>query len=257
MDIVLIGSGNVATVLGRKSLAAGHRIVQIYSPNNSHANLLATRLGTRSTSYISSIEKKADLMIIALRDEALGSFVKDLGKINFLVVHTAGALSINEVSSTGASFGVLYPLQSLRREIEIIPPLTVLVDGNEPGSTHLLKTFASTIAKTVLEANDDTRLKYHLAATLVNNFTNHLFVLAESFCKKENISFAVLQPLMEETAMRLRNISPDDAQTGPAWRNDQKTIEKHKELLNDFPDILKIYALFTEEIQRFATGTRR
>ena len=85
--------------------------------------------------------------------------------------------------------------------------------------------------ETVLEADDDTRLKYHLAATMVNNFTNYLFAQAESFCKKENISFAVLQPLMEETVIRLRNISPHETQTGPAIRNDLDTLKKHRELL--------------------------
>ena len=101
----------------------------------------------------------------------------------------------------------------------------------------------------------DTRLKYHLAATLVNNFTNYLFAMAESFCKKENISFAVLQPLMEETVIRLRNISPAATQTGPAIRNDQNTIQKHRELLNDYPaHIAKFYELFTQEIQKFAFG---
>jgi predicted short-subunit dehydrogenase-like oxidoreductase (DUF2520 family) len=253
MDIVLIGSGNVATVLGRKSLAAGHRIVQVYSPNGSHANVLAIRLGTSSTSYISSIEKKADLMIIALQDESVSTFVKDLGRINFLVVHTAGALSINEIRNTSASFGVLYPLQSLRREIEIIPPLSILVDGNDQKTKAHLKKFASTIAETVLEADDNTRLKYHLAATIVNNFTNHLFAAAESFCKKENISFTVLQPIMEETVMRLRNVSPAAAQTGPALRNDLQSLEKHRMLLKEYPFILRLYEIFTEEIQNFHT----
>ena len=82
MDIVIIGSGNTATVLGRKSLAAGHRIVQVYSRNSSHANTLATRLGTNSTSYISTIEKKADLMIIALRDEAIGPLLRIWEQVN-------------------------------------------------------------------------------------------------------------------------------------------------------------------------------
>ena len=256
MDIVLIGSGNVATVLGRKSLAAGHRIVQVYSPNDRHANILATRLGTSSTSYISSIEKKADLMIIALRDVDAVRFVKDLGKINFIAAHTAGALSINEIQSVSGTFGVIYPLQSLRKEIEIIPPLSILVDGNDQHTKDQLKKFASTLSATVIEANDENRLKYHLAATIVNNFTNHLFVLVESFCEKENISFAVLQPLLEETVMRLRYTSPAEVQTGPALRNDQITIEKHKTMLKTYPALKEFYELFTLEIQKSVLGIK-
>jgi predicted short-subunit dehydrogenase-like oxidoreductase (DUF2520 family) len=248
MDIVLIGSGNTATVLGRKSLAAGHRISQVYSRNAGHANVLATRLGTNSTSYISSVDRKADLMIIALRDEAVAYFVKEIGEQKSIVVHTAGALSVNEVRGINKSFGVIYPLQSLRKEIETIPVLSILLEGNNADTTKRLKEFASSIASSVVEANDEARLKYHLAATIVNNFTNRLYALTASFCEKENIAFTALQPLIEETALRLRNTNPQQAQTGAAMRNDFITIEKHQELLKKYPDILKYYDLFTSEI---------
>jgi len=256
MDIILIGSGNTATVLGRKSKTAGHRIVQVYSRNGSHANQLASRLGAVSTSYISTIERNADLMIIAIRDETLVPFVRDLGHMNSLVAHTAGALSIKEIQGTSENHGILYPLQSLRMEMEIMPALTILTDGNNPVSKKKLKDFASTIAENVMEANDDTRLRYHVAATLINNFTNYLFTLAESFCEKENISFRILQPLMEETVIRLRNSSPKASQTGPAWRNDQTTMQKHREILKNYPVILSFYEKFTEEIQQSVSGFR-
>jgi predicted short-subunit dehydrogenase-like oxidoreductase (DUF2520 family) len=251
MDIVLIGSGNTATVIGRRSLAAGHRIIQVYGRDANNANKLAIRLGTSSTSYISSIEKKADLLIVAIRDEAIRSFVKELGVVKSLIVHTAGAIPLSDVAGLNKLYGVLYPLQSLRKEIETIPPLTMLVDANIPESKIKIKEFAGTIAEVVLEADDNTRLKYHLAGTLVNNFSNYLFQLAESFCKKENISFAVLQPLMEETVFRLRNASPRILQTGPAIRNDQITLEKHRQLLTKYPSLLEFYEKFTKEIQEF------
>ncbi|HZZ76005.1 MAG TPA: DUF2520 domain-containing protein [Puia sp.] len=252
MNIVLIGSGNVATVLGRKSQAAGHRIIQVYNRDADHANVLATRLGTTSTSYISSIDRKADLMIIALRDDAVGYVAREIGEVRSILVHTAGALSIDEVKGSNKSYGVLYPLQSLRKEIEILPALSILVEGNNTGTLRQLKEFAFSIAETVKEADDETRLKYHLAATMVNNFTNHLYSLAASFCEKENISFSVLQPLIEETAIRLRKTTPQKAQTGPAVRNDTSTIEKHGDLLKKYPDILNMYNLFTSEIQKSA-----
>jgi predicted short-subunit dehydrogenase-like oxidoreductase (DUF2520 family) len=129
--------------------------------------------------------------------------------------------------------------------------MTILVDGNSAGTTGVIKNFASSLSASVLETDDQTRLKYHLAATIVNNFTNHLFTLAASLCEKENISFAVLQPLMEETVLRLRNISPADAQTGPAIRNDQATLLKHRLLLKDYPTISKFYEMFTVELQKF------
>jgi predicted short-subunit dehydrogenase-like oxidoreductase (DUF2520 family) len=251
MDIVLIGSGNTATVLGRKAQASGHRIVQVFSRNEEHANQLAVRLSASSTSSINSIEKSADLLIVALKDDVIKSFIREIGGLKGLIVHTAGAIPMEEICGKNKLYGVLYPLQSLRKELEDFPKLTILTDGNNEESKKLIREFASSIAEHVLEANDDTRLKYHLAATMVNNFTNHLFVLAESFCEKENISFTVLQPLIEETVLRLRNASPSVLQTGPAFRNDVSTLEKHKQLLLSYPALLDFYENFTKEIQNY------
>ncbi len=256
MDIVLIGSGNTATVLGRKSLAAGHRILQVYSRSENHATRLAGSLNAKAVTSVSSIEKNADLLVIALQDEAVADFVQALGVTRSLLTHTAGALSIHEVRNDGDRYGVLYPLQSLRKEIEILPVLTLLVDGNSPSTRDQLTDFASGIAETVIQADDDTRLKYHLAATLVNNFTNHLFAVAESFCEKENISFAVLQPLMEETVLRLQHISPRAAQTGPAFRNDLRTLDKHRRLIKNDPAVSRLYEMFTKEIHKSAPAIR-
>ena len=41
MKVVIVGSGNVATVLGKVIHNAGHEIVQILSRNENHAKALA------------------------------------------------------------------------------------------------------------------------------------------------------------------------------------------------------------------------
>jgi hypothetical protein len=250
MDIILIGSGNTATVLGRKSISAGHSIVQVYSRNGEHASQLALLLNSESVSSLSSISKKADLMIIALSDSAIKPFIQSLGEIKIPVAHTAGSVPLDSLKNPGDVYGVLWPLQSLRKEIEVIPPLTLLVDANKPEVRKVINSYAHTIAEIVMEADDKTRLKYHLAATLVNNFTNYLFALAENFCKKENISFELLRPIIEETVMRMRNVSPSEMQTGPAIRNDHSTLEKHRALIKNDPALLRLYKLFTDEIRK-------
>jgi predicted short-subunit dehydrogenase-like oxidoreductase (DUF2520 family) len=257
MDIVLIGSGNVATALGRKSTEAGHRILQVYNRTPSSAGVLAAELGAQSVTDLSHLEKTADLTIISLRDDAVASAVQAMGNTRSVLVHTAGALSIESLKPAASAYGVLYPLQSLRKEIIPVPPLSILVDGNNVLTQSLLTEFSFTIADQVLQASDEVRLKYHLAATLVNNFTNYLFITAADFCKKENISFEALQPLMEETVNRLRYTAPAAAQTGPAWRNDRISLEKHRQLLGAYPEIFKLYEIFTAEIQRFASRANR
>ena len=87
-------------------------------------------------------------------------------------------------------------------------------------------------------------------AVMVNNFTNHLYALIEKYCKDEGLDFYLLLPLIQETAARLEDASPSKTQTGPAIRGDDATIEKHLDLLNKYPQLKKIYELFTESISQ-------
>ena len=104
------------------------------------------------------------------------------------------------------------------------------------------------------KASDDQRLKLHLAAVIVNNFTNHLYALAADYCDNEQIDFKMLQPLIEETALRLREHLPRDVQTGPAIRKDMITIDKHLRILSEHPALKKIYLQMTDSIMNAAPG---
>jgi predicted short-subunit dehydrogenase-like oxidoreductase (DUF2520 family) len=251
MDIVIIGSGNVAAILGRKFIAAGHKIVQIISRNASAASELAYEWDTESTNYRSVINKNADVYIIAVSDTALEELVSDLKLPGKVVAHTAGSVSKEVLKNVTTHYGVFYPLQSLRKEVSNLPDIPVFFEGSDKTSTNTLQKLAQSISfeKPVAAGTED-RLKLHVAAVMVNNFTNHLYVLAEKYCRKEGIDFHQLLPLIKETVERLETTSPAETMTGPAIRNDQETIKKHIELLNDHPHIQKIYQLLTESIQQ-------
>jgi hypothetical protein len=92
------------------------------------------------------------------------------------------------------------------------------------------------------------RTKLNVAAVLVNNFTNHIFALAEDYCKKEGIEFKELLPLIQDTINRIGNEPLSLAQTGPAAQKDFETIAKQEELLQNYPKLLKLYRFFTESI---------
>jgi predicted short-subunit dehydrogenase-like oxidoreductase (DUF2520 family) len=95
--------------------------------------------------------------------------------------------------------------------------------------------------------NSEQRKTIHLAAVFVNNFTNHLYKIGNDICKKNNVPFEILQPLIKETASKIEELSPKKAQTGPAIRNDKKTIKNHLNLLDKKQQ--KIYKIFTKSIQ--------
>lgn len=251
MNIVILGSGNVAAVLGRKFIAAGHKIVQVVSRNASAASALAYEWDTESANYISLINTNADVYIIAVSDPALEELIRHLKLPGKVVAHTAGPISKEILKSVTTHYGVFYPLQSMRKEITALPDIPVFFEGSDKIATATLQKLAQSISvDKVSAAETGDRLKLHVAAVIVSNFTNHLYVLAENYCQKEGIHFHQLLPLIEETVQRLKTISPADTMTGPASRNDQQTIQKHIELLKDHPQLQKIYQLLTESIQQ-------
>lgn len=250
MDIVIIGSGNTAAVLGRKFNAAGHKIVQIISRNAFAASKLAYEWDTESANYMSII-KHADVYIIAVSDNALEEVARELKLPGKVVAHTAGAVSKEVLKNITTHYGVFYPLQTLRKEITELPDIPVFFEGSDKKATEILQQLAQSISyETPTPAATEVRLKLHVAAVIVNNFTNYLYALAEDYCRKEGIDFHQLLPLIEETVHRLKTTSPSKTMTGPAIRQDKETVQKHLELLKDHPHIQKVYKMLTENIQQ-------
>jgi predicted short-subunit dehydrogenase-like oxidoreductase (DUF2520 family) len=251
MNIVIIGSGNVAAVLGRKFKAAGHNILQIYSRNAKAATELAYEWDTESTNYKSLVNKNADVYLVAVSDDAIREVTDDLHLPGKVVAHTAASIPKEILSGSTAHYGVFYPLQSLRKESAGETEVPIFFDGSDEKTKRVLEQLAHSIAaEKVTEAGDDARLKLHVAAVVVSNFTNHLYTLAEEYCRKEGLDFSQLLPLIHETAERIKSLSPAGAQTGPAIRHDSETIQKHLALLKNHPRLKNIYVLLTESIQQ-------
>jgi predicted short-subunit dehydrogenase-like oxidoreductase (DUF2520 family) len=250
MNIVIIGTGNTATVLGKKLQAAGHRIVQIFGRDASSASKLAYEFDTESTNYWSVIRKDADVYLIAVSDDAVKDVAKHVRVPGKVVAHTAASVNKDVLKTMSHHYGVFYPLQSLRKERDDLPDMPIFIDANDEVARNKLEQLARSISReNVTEANDNERMKMHLAAVMVSNFTNHLYQLAEGYCKQEGIDFRKLIPLIEETAFRIKTVPPSAAQTGPAIRYDEPTIKKHLALLEKYPRIRRIYELMTESIQ--------
>ena len=251
MKIVLIGTGNVGTILGRKMVQAGHDVLQVYGRRAPEAAELAELIGADPVTDFAKLYSEADLYIMAVSDGSIRQVASGLHFTDQPLVHTAGAVSREVLKEASSRYGVLYPLQSLRKEITEIPAeIPFLVDGNKGEMIALVSEFAQSLSGRVQVAGDEERLKLHIGAVMVSNFTNHLYALAENYCRKENLDFGQLLPLIAETAMRIKEISPKSAQTGPAVRHDGATIQKHLELLKDHPHLRDIYLLLTESIQQ-------
>lgn len=250
MKVVIIGSGNAATVLGRKIKIAGHDILQVYSRHLYNAEELADELGCAATDNWNSIISEAQLYIVAISDKALNELAENWHITKGMVVHTAGGVTREVLKNVSKNYGVLYPLQSLKKEKYEYDVIPLLTDANNEDDHAFLTDFATTISTIVKPADDDYRMRLHVAAVIVNNFTNHLYALAEAYCNSTGVSFALLKPLITETAIRIQEFPPALAQTGPAKRGDINTIEKHLSLLKEYPPLFSLYGELTKSIQQ-------
>ncbi len=248
MKVALVGSGNVATVLGKVIHKAGHQIVQVLGRNENNAKALAQNFNCPYGSFKTTGYKDADIYLLAITDTALYHLDQYVQLNNKLVVHTAGSVSKDVLKNISSNYGIIYPLQSLIKDSEEVPEIPLFVDGSNYETTDVIRDFAKTFSNSVTVADDKERLKYHVAAVLVNNFTNHLFAMADVFCQKENIDFPQLYPLINETIRRVQLYSPESVQTGPAIREDIYTLGKHLQVLSAHPDLKYLYLKLSESI---------
>ena len=249
MNIVIIGTGNTATVLGRRLRAAGHTILQVFGRDSAAASALAYELDTESTNYYNVVNREADLYLLAVSDGAIREVVGELRLHDRLLVHTAASVSREVLRGHAARYGVFYPLQSLRKETGRQPEIPVIIDAGDEATLRQLEVLGYSISDRVVQAGDEERRRLHLSAVVVNNFVNHLYTLTEAYCRSEGVDFYLLLPLIRETAARLQDVPPAQSQTGPALRGDQQTVEAHLRLLEGYPQLRRIYGLMTESIR--------
>jgi predicted short-subunit dehydrogenase-like oxidoreductase (DUF2520 family) len=250
IKVSIIGSGNVAQ----------HLIVALQNSIINGAEMELIQVYTRQKSTLSHLLDfnkitddwktlaEADLFIIAVSDEAISTVSEQIPYKNKLVVHTSGGISLEAIASNNRK-GVFYPLQTFTKnnavDFKIIP---ICIESQNASDYQLLQNVAQAISDSVFAINSEQRKALHVAAVFVNNFTNHLYKIGNDICIENNVPFEILKPLIQETAEKITQLSPNKAQTGPAIRNDIETINAHLSFLSD-ENQKNIYNILTQSIQ--------
>ena len=249
--IVFIGAGNLATNLAKALYHKGFRIVQIYSRTEESARALAGQVEAEYTTDLQEISKEARLYIVSLKDAAFVELLPQIteGKPKSLLVHTAGSIPMSIWEGHAERYGVFYPMQTFSKQREVkFQEIPFFIEAIRPEDAELLKAIAATLSENVYEATSEQRKSLHLAAVFICNFTNHMYALAAELLEKYNLPFDVMLPLIDETARKVHELAPRDAQTGPAVRYDENVISNHLAMLADSPALQEIYKLMSKSI---------
>jgi predicted short-subunit dehydrogenase-like oxidoreductase (DUF2520 family) len=244
-NIALIGSGNVATHLGLSLVDKGYTITQVWSKKLENADILAKKLNSTATNYLKNI-KKADLYIVAVKDDSLESIIGQLNVNN--IVHTSGSIGLEVFENKFENYGVFYPLQTFNKDMILeFQTIPICIEANNEIFNNKLLDIGDDLSKRAVIMSSEQRKQLHIAAIFACNFTNHMFTIANTILTKSNIDFKLLLPIIKQTVIKINNNKPSVVQTGPAKRQDKKIIQSHIENLSD-KKIKEIYKLISESI---------
>ncbi|MDT8412770.1 MAG: DUF2520 domain-containing protein [Vicingaceae bacterium] len=251
--ISIIGSGNVAASVSKAIVNKGFTLIQVVGRKIENVQFLIDQLPSENsieaTIGFSNLNKEVDCFIVCVNDDAIASVLEDFPFKDKLVVHTSGSVGLS-VFNGFDKYGVFYPLQTFSKENPIdFDEVPLCMEGNSKEVVDGLVELGKTLSNKVVELNSQQREVLHLAAVFACNFSNYMYQVADELTTKNKIDFSILLPLINETANKIKNQTPKEAQTGPAKRNDQKTIDKHLTMLENNPN-KELYQLITKLIQK-------
>lgn len=250
MEIVLLGSGNVATHLAKALKAKGENVVQVYSPNLVNAKLLADSIAAEAVNDLNAVKTDAGLYIISVKDDAIESIAEGLKAVSGLVVHTSGTTDIKVLSAYVKQAGVFYPLQTFSKTKEVdFDRIPLCIEATDADQLEVLHKLAAKLSQQVYELDGEKRKVLHLAAVFACNFPNHLYALANQVLQQNGLDFEIIRPLIAETADKVMTNLPENVQTGPAVRADESTMNKHLSMLKDMPELHEIYQTLSNSIK--------
>ena len=246
LNIVIVGTGNVAWHLAKELKKKEQNILQVYNRSIEPAVSLSRRLKCEFTTQIEDINRKADLYILTVKDSVIGEVSAHLNLKNKLVVHTSGAIDQNIIKHKRR--GVFYPLQTFSKEKRLnFKNIPFCIEASKSEDYDTLMRLATLLSPMVYNINSHQRKVLHVAAVFACNFSNYMYMISDEILNKENIPLDILHPLIKETASKISKHKPKDVQTGPAIRKDKSTVDAHLHYLKEGNNY-DIYKLLTKNI---------
>lgn len=246
MKFSVVGTGNVATHFTRMLTSAGHELVSVCGSSVEKAEKWATSFPSCHVKEAAALAASDGLILLCVKDDAIHELDQIISS-ELCCIHTSGFTDLNQLQRSEKA--VLWPLQTLTAgKIISYNQLPIAYEASSLQTEKLLLSLLEGTGVQAFMADSEQRKHLHLAAVVACNFTNHLYTIAFDYLQAHSIDPKVLLPLIAETAEKVKSVSPRDAQTGPAIREDYEVVKRQTEMLSQFPQWQKLYQLFSEAI---------
>ena len=254
--VTLIGSGNVATWMAQRLQGSSRfPVTQVYSRKLENAQRLAELSGAQAIDELKALNSDNQIFIFALADNAYETVLPQLPFRLPAAFLTSGTVSCQCLKDYADHYGVIYPLQTFTktqdmRKLEV--PLCL--EYSEPtipsvGTNYreLMWSLARELSPNCYEVSEAQRAQMHVAAVFACNFSNAMYQIAYKLLEENGLPFEILLPLLRQTVEKVSQMTPAEAQTGPAVRGDVNVMRKQMEALED-ERLREIYRLMSEAI---------
>ncbi len=247
IKVAIIGSGKLAQNLLRACCQGEFEVTALWARNTQKAEELAQAFKVPIADSLQAASVQTDMVFLAISDNAIEVIAREINT-QAIVVHCSGILPAT-ILRKHANYGVFWPIQTFsEHRILNFKDIPIAIEASDEENKRILEVVADTLGQKAIMVSQTQRQNLHLSAVFVNNFSNHLFVLMQDFLGRNQLSFDNLLPLILETAEKLKVLSPAEAQTGPASRGDENSLEIHRKIMANEPKLLDIYNLISKSI---------
>ena len=242
----IIGPGRAGVGLALALRQAGVRVIGLHGRRRKSV----PRGLTLSVGGVAPWLARADVVLLAVRDDSLGPLVSDLARSGAVrrgqvFLHLSGALPaavLQRLKKRGAHAGAMHPLMTVsadpRRAAEHVRGATFALEG-DAASLRAARAIARRLGGVPVVIASRSRARYHAGAVFASNYVVVVLAAAEQLLADAGMTRRVarraLLPLALASLENVWEVGPEAALTGPIRRGDAGTVRLHRRALAPAP----------------------
>ncbi len=262
MRIGFVGAGKVGFTLGKYMSERNVCVSGYYSRSEESARQASVFTHTKYYKTLEDWIGSSDALFLTVPDGAIEDVWNSIKRYSLtgkFICHCSGVMTsavfseINQMGAFGYSIHPLFAIHSRSQSYQEISQAYFTIEGPE-AHIGFWKDFFENLGNPVRIIRAEQKALYHGAAVFASNLVTGLFEAGVSLlmdCGFDRESGeAALKPLFLHNCQSVARVGTAAALTGPVERADEKTIQKHLNVLP--PEEKEIYIRLSEVLTDIA-----
>ena len=261
MNLILVGPGRAGRAVSLAAKDAGHRLVGVLARDPEAARSAAEELSGEALPWEGDLPA-ADLLLIAVRDDAIGEVVARLaGRVRAVegAAHLSGLVPAAALRPLGIPWGSLHPLQTMpnpQAGAERLAGAWFAVTAEDDYLADRLFALAASLGGRPFELEDEAKPLYHAAAAAAANYPLASLAMARRLFEAAGVPFEAAGPLVRAVVDNALSLGPEEALTGPIARGDVATVRAQVAAVrSSLPELAADYEALARATARVAGTT--